>query len=308
MKLKYAIIGVGGLGGYYGGKLAKNGEDVHFLLHSDYQYVKENGLRIDSVGGDFILPKVNAYAHQAEMPKCDVIVVCLKTTNNYLLKTILPPLLHKDSIVFLMQNGLGIEADLAKDFPNVNIAGGLAFICSAKVGQGHIAHLDYGSLNIGSYSCRNTETLEQVVADFVASDVEAHLVDLESARWKKLLWNIPYNGLTVVLNEQTDTLTLHPATRSLIREMMMEVVAASNAIGLNEPVSEKTVDKMIKMTESMTPYSPSMKLDYDAHRPLEIEYIYSCPLEAARKAGVEMPSVSMLEQQLKFLDERNRKA
>ncbi|MBP1618634.1 MAG: panE [Bacteroidetes bacterium] len=305
MKLRYGVVGVGGIGGFYGGKLAFNGEEVHFLLHSDYPHVKEYGLRIDSVVGDFIIPHVNAYSHQDDMPRCDVVIVGLKTTNNHLLKDILPPLIHKDTVVVLIQNGLGLESDLAKEFPGLSIAGGLAFICSSKIGPGHIAHQDYGALNLGSYSCAKLEIVEKVVADFVRAGVEAHLVDLQSARWKKLVWNIPYNGMTVVLNGKTDELTTHPATRSLLRQMMEEVVVASRAIAVKDRIGDEVIGQMLQMTERMAPYAPSMKLDYDFHRPLEIEYIYSRPLEEARKAGAEMPCVATLERQLKFLAEKN---
>lgn len=305
MKLRYGIVGVGGIGGFYGGKLAFNGEDVHFLLHSDYAHVQKHGLRIDSVFGDFALPHVNAYPRQADMPVCDVVIVGLKTTNNHLLRDILPPLIHKDTVVVLIQNGLGLEADLAEDFPGLSIAGGLAFICSSKVGPGHISHQDYGALNVGSYSCTNLEIMETVVADLVRAGVEARLVDLESARWRKLVWNIPYNGMTVVLDGKTDELTRHPATRSLLRQMMEEVVAASRAVGVRDKLGDEVPAQMLDMTERMAPYAPSMKLDYDSRRPLEIEYIYSRPLEEARKAGVEMPCVAALERQLKFLAEKN---
>jgi 2-dehydropantoate 2-reductase len=136
--------------------------------------------------------------------------------------------------------------------------------------------------------------------------VNAQLVYLQSGRWKKLVWNIPYNGMTVVLNGKTDELTAHPATRSLLRQMMEEVVAASRAIGVKDRIEDEVVEQMLEMTEKMAPYAPSMKLDYDFHRPLEIEYIYSRPLEEARKAGVGMPSVATLERQLLFLAEKNR--
>lgn len=147
--------------------------------------------------------------------------------------------------------------------------------------------------------------MQNIVSDFVEAGVEARLVDLQSTRWKKLVWNIPYNGMTVVLNGKTDELTLHPATRSLLRQMMEEVVAASRAIGVRENLGDEVPGQMLEMTERMAPYAPSMKLDYDARRPLEIEYIYSHPLEEARKAGVEMPCVAALERQLKFLAEKN---
>ncbi len=301
MELRYGIVGVGALGGFYGGKLAYHGNDVHFLFRGDYQHVKDNGLRIDSVDGDFILSQLNAYKESSDMPQCDVVLVCLKTTNNQKLKTILPPLLHKDTVVILVQNGLGAEADLANDFPSLNIAGGLAYIGSSKIAPGHIIHQNYGELSIGSYSCSNLNILEKIVNDLQKAGIKSQLVDLNSARWRKLVWNIPYNGMTVVLDGKVDDLTACPSTQELVLKMMEEVIAASKAIGIKEAITEDVVEEAICFSKNMSAYPTSMKLDYDHHRPLEIESIYSRPLEEARKAGIEMSCVAMLEQQLKFL-------
>ena len=84
----YAILGTGALGGYYGACLQRAGLDVHFLLRSDYEHVKEHGLIVESPDGDFTLPHVNAYQDVAKMPACDVVVVALKTTQNHLLPEI----------------------------------------------------------------------------------------------------------------------------------------------------------------------------------------------------------------------------
>lgn len=303
MSLKYGVIGSGAIGGYYGGKLAHSGQEVHFLFHSDYNYVKENGLRVDSVKGDFHLDSVLAYNDTSEMPKCDVVFVCLKSTNNKLLKHLLPPLLHKDTLVVLIQNGLGLEADLQQDFPNLKIAGGLAFICSSKMGEGHIVHFDEGKLNLGSYSCDDKALLEQVCSDFQQAGVETRILQLEMARWMKLVWNIPYNGMTVVLNTTTDKLMSNQYTENLLRKMMLEVINGANQVGKGRfTIPETYADGILDMTRHMVPYSPSMKLDYDYHRPLEIEYIYSRPILEAEKAGYDMVNVSMLEEQLRFIE------
>jgi 2-dehydropantoate 2-reductase len=299
-KLKYAIIGTGALGGFYGGMLAKAGEDVHFLFHSDYDYVRQNGLKVDSVLGDFHLKTLNAYDSTQKMPVCDVVLVCLKTTANHLLKEMLPPLLHKDTCVVLIQNGLGIEAKLAQDFPRLSIAGGLAFICSGKIGNGHIAHTDYGKITIGSHQGDHHELLAQVCRDFKTANVPAEYTgDLQLSRWKKLVWNVPYNGMCVVLDTTTERLMANSCTYELLRELMLEVTGAANACG--KPVGEGFVQAMLDSTSVMKPYAPSMKLDYDYKRPLEIEAIYSAPLAAAREAGFDMPKVAMLEQQLCFI-------
>lgn len=300
--LKYGIIGTGGLGGYYGGRLALSGKDVHFLLNSDYKHVRENGLKVDSVNGDFHLDQVQAYPSASEMPVCDVLLVCLKTTNNRLLQTMLPPVVHENSLVVMIQNGLGVEEDLESMMPRLNIAGGLAFICSSKKGPGHISHVDLGKISIGGYNLKSREPLRQVCDDFLEAGVPCRLSDnLYASRWQKLLWNIPFNGMTVVLNTTTDQILANDSTRQLALDMMLEVVRAANHCGV--PMEEESARRMIEITDGMTPYAPSMKLDYDFRRPMEIEAIYSRPVQEAAKAGFEMKTVAMLEKQLRFIQE-----
>ena len=301
--MTYGIIGVGGVGGYYGGNLARIGKDVYFLFHSDYDYVKKHGLKVDSCDGNFVLPEVNAYGSPDGMPKCDVVLVALKTVNEQLLKTLLPPLTDERTLVVLIQNGVGVEEDVQKMFPNLQLAAGLAFICSAKAGPGHINHQCYGSINIGNYSSRDKQKVHELIADLQQAGIQAAEVEYHEARWKKAVWNMPFNGLTVALNTQTDKLLANPVTEALVRDMMMEVVGASRALGVKN-VDEAFVEKMIAMTKVMTPYSPSMKLDYDFHRPMEIHYIYSRPIQIAADAGFRMPKLQMLEQQLVFLENK----
>lgn len=299
MNTRYGIIGTGAIGGYYGAKLANAGKEVHFLLHSDYDHVREHGLRVESCDGDFSLPHVNAYRSASDMPQCDMVLVGLKSVNNHLLPELLRPLLKDNTLVVLIQNGIGLEADLQAKMPDVQLAAGLAFICSAKAGPGLISHQCYGSINIGNYSCRDNRVLEDMIADMHDAGITANQVEYNEARWKKAVWNMPFNGMTVALDTRTDLLLANPATKELIREQMMEVLGAAHALGV-KGIDEAFVDKMIHDTMVMTPYSPSMKLDYDYHRPMEIHYLYTRPIEEARKAGFDMPRLAMLEAELKF--------
>lgn len=302
-KLTYAVVGTGAIGGYYGTKLARAGYDVHFLLHSDYDYVRQHGLKVSSCDGDFILPNVQAYSNTHEMPKADVVLVGLKSTNQHLLRSLLPPLLKDDTVVVLIQNGIGLEADVQSWFPGLWLAAGLAFICSAKTEPGHIRHQCYGSINLGNYSCPDKKRIEAILADFIESGIDAHEVEYAEARWKKAVWNMPFNGMTVALHTQTDQLLSCPATRQLIYEQMMEVIDAANALGI-KGLDESFAKKMMETTDAMVPYSPSMRLDYDFGRPMEIEYIYTRPIAEARRVGAAMPRLEMLERELRFL-ERN---
>lgn len=293
---------MGAIGGYYGGRLAQAGREVHFLSHSDYQYVLQNGLRVDSCDGDFHLPHINAYVASKDMPKTDVIIVGLKSVRNHdVLPELLRPIIHDNSIVILIQNGIGLEEDLLKIFPGLQIVAGLAFICSAKVGPGHVSHQCYGSINLGNYSC-NQEQFEVLLHDILDAGIQAAEVPYMEARWKKAVWNMPFNGMTVALNTSTDRLLKNPATRQLIYDQMMEVIGAANALGV-ESLTADFADKMMQMTDEMVPYSPSMKLDYDFHRPMEIEYLYTRPIAEAKKAGFDMPKLAMLEAELKFIEE-----
>lgn len=303
--MRYAVIGTGAIGGFYGGRLMRAGNEVNFLLHTDYEYVKENGLQIDSCDGSFHLDNVKAFRSTEDMPEVDVVLVCLKSTREHLLKEMLPPLIKNNPLVVLIQNGIGLEDDLQALFPELQIAAGLAFICSGKVGPGHIDHQCYGSINIGNFSCRDASLMEHFLEELKAAGIEANPVEYLEARWKKAVWNMPFNGMTVALNTTTNKLLENPSTRQLIRDQMMEVVGASRALGV-KGVDEAFVEKMIQMTDEMTPYKPSMKLDYDFHRPMEIDYLYSKGIRQAREAGYTMHKLEMLEQELRFLEECNR--
>lgn len=298
--MKYAIIGTGAIGGFYGARLDKAGFEVHFLLHTDYQYVVDHGLTIDSCDGNFTLPSPKVYDSTSEMPQCDVVIVALKTTQNHLLPSLLPPLLKPDTIILLIQNGIGVEADVQQLFPSQPIAAGMAFICSAKAGPGHINHQFYGNINIGNYSCHNPQRYNQMLADFRAAGIGAADVEYLEARWKKAVWNMPFNGMTVALNTTTNRLLSCESTHRLIYDQMLEVIGAAQALGVKN-LDTRFADKMIANTIKMPPYSPSMKLDFDFHRPMEINYLYTRPIAEARAAGFAMPKLEMLEAELKFI-------
>ena len=302
--MKYGVIGTGAIGGYYGGRLAQSGQEVHFLLRSDYEYVRQNGMQIDSCDGSFHLDAPHVYCSTDDMPQCDVVLVCLKSINNGKLLTMLPSVIGPHTVVVLIQNGIGVEADVQQMFPDLQLVAGLAFICSAKTEPGHINHQCYGHINLGNYSCRDEVMLKRIVDEFNAAGVLAGLVEYQEARWKKAVWNMPFNGMTVALKTQTDLLLKNPATRQLIYGQMMEVIGAAQHLGVQN-IDESFAQKMLEMTDVMTPYSPSMRLDYDFHRRMEIYYLYTRPIQIAREAGFAMPKLEMLEAELRFLEAGN---
>lgn len=317
---RYAILGTGAIGGYYGACLQRSGQDVHFLLHSDYEQVKEQGLKVDSVEGDFLLPQVQAYSSVAAMPIADVVIIALKTTHNStLLPALLPSLLGSKTIILTLQNGLDIEADIAAIAPQIPILGGLCFICSNKVGPGHIHHLDYGSITLGTYSADRqpveiSPRLNAIAQDFSQAGITVDLTtDLYLTRWRKLVWNVPFNSLSVVLNATTAEMMDDPDIRQLAADLMHEVVTAANTCAYikdgqrDRALPVNIIDHMLAHTAAMKPYRTSMKIDFDAGRPLETEAIVGNPLRAAQRASVDTPRMDMLYHQLNALNARNIK-
>ncbi len=322
MSLRYAIIGTGAIGGYYGARLQQAGNEVHFLLRSSYEQVKAHGLQIESIDGDFALPHVNAYNNPTDIPPVDVAIVALKTTQNVGLPELLPALKEGGAILSL-QNGFGVEGAIAQTLEKNNIPvpailGGLCFICSNQIAPGHFRHLDYGRIVIGVHNqqnqrCAPSPSLKRITADFVKANIQAETTDdLPMVRWEKLVWNVPYNGLSVVLNATTQEMMADRGVRSLITTLMTEVVATANAWGdatslsIHRRLPSGIVDNMLSHTEEMTPYRTSMKIDYDERRPLEIEAILSNPIHAAHRVGVAVPNMTALQQQLTFLNIRNQ--
>jgi 2-dehydropantoate 2-reductase len=306
----YAILGTGALGGFYGARLQQAGLDVHFLVRSDYEHVRQHGLIIDSPDGNFTLPTVQAYPSVIAMPPCDVVIVALKTTQNHQLPQLLPPMLAEDGVVLVLQNGLGIEEQVAAIVGEHRVMGGLCFICSNKIGPGHIRHLDYKAIAIGDYAprytpCGITNRMKAIAKDFERAGIPIELsADLLLSRWQKLVWNIPFNGLSVVLQASTQEMMAHPASRTLAEAIIREVVEGASRC--DRLISEDFVQKMIVHTDRMKPYRTSMKIDYDEKRPLEIEAIIGHPLRVAQHAGAKLPLIEMLYRQLQFLDARSR--
>lgn len=310
-KRRYAVIGTGAIGGYYGAQLAAAGHEVHFVARADLEAMRRDGLRVDSPGGDVVLPDASVFASPDDVPTVDVVLLTTKTSPGEPGTALVAPFIASGASVVLMQNGLGIEERVAADLPGVTVLGGMCFMCSNRVAPGHIRHLDYGAVTIGQHASDEhagaglTPAVTAFVDDLAAAGVTARPIpNLVEGRWRKLVWNISFNGLSVVLDAGTDELMADPATRVLVEQLMHEVTDAAAACG--HPIPESFIDEMITTTDAMTPYKTSMKLDAEAGRPLEIDAIYQTPVDRARAAGTAMPRTETLLAQLRFIDDRNR--
>ncbi len=303
--LSFTILGTGALGGFYGSRLLMGGSVVRFVAHSDLELIREQGLRIESPLGNQHHLAVEVYSSADPIPASDVVCIALKTTQNHRLPELLKPLVREGTLILNLQNGLTLEEELAETFPQTRILAGLCFLCSNKVGPGHIRHLDYGRISFAALDERAGAWIPLLMETFGAGGIEVEsLPSLRLARWQKLAWNIPFNGLSVLLGAETDALVTDPDARRLAKQLMDEVAAGAAACGV--PFDAGFTGKLIEATERMTTYAPSMRLDYLAKRELEIEYLYLRPLREAAKRGVQLPAIEAIARQLSFVDRRNR--
>lgn len=292
------------MGGFYGGILCKSGKEVDFLARSDIQHIKQFGIKVDSPLGNFTLNPVSVFSSSVELPETDVIIIATKTTSNHLLPKLISPIVRKDTIILVMQNGLGMEAELKLAFPQARVIAGMCFICTQKPSPGYVRHIDKGAVLLSPLNTEDAPLLEIIQADFMNAGIECTCdLDLVGARWKKLLWNIPFNGMSVVLNADTKKMLSCESGITMARELMKEVIMGADACG--SILSEQVMEDMIEFTGIMEPYEPSMKLDYVQGRPMEVHYMYHRPIRAAAEHGVRLPKVEMLAAQLDFLNEKN---
>lgn len=308
--LRYAIIGSGAVGCFYGIRLAHAGAGVQFLVRHDAEDVRAHGLLLTSPEGDIHLREVDVRTAWSQLSPCDVALVAVKATANPDVVARLVEhaerILPAQGVVLLVQNGIGAET--AYGACGRPVLGGLAFLCSQRTGPHTVAHLDFGALTIAAHGPGDaamgiTPMMRAIGEDLDRAGIEVHLdEDLVRARWRKLMWNIPFNPLSVILDATTDEIMADPDAVELVGRLMREVLAVARAEHRELPAT--LVDALLDATARMAPYATSMKLDADAGRPMEVDVMLGEPLRRAVRAGVPMPGVAVLHDQLAFLDRR----
>ena len=295
---RIAIIGSGAMGCYYGARLAQHGHDVKFLMRADLAYVRDHGLEIKSCAGDFTLPQVQAFGTTAEMGPCDLIFIALKTTANAALADLLPPLLHPGPIIVTLQNGLGTEALLAALHRADQVLGGVCFVCINRTASGLIDHISDGDVALGEFEGGPRPRTEQISALLNACRIPSRVeASLGVVRWKKLVWNIPFNGLSITGGGITTADILgDPGLAAAARELAEEAVVAAAALG--HPLPDGWADYQIARTPAMGPYKPSSMIDFVENRPVEVEAIWGEPVRQALAAGASVPRMVDLYQEI----------
>lgn len=296
---RIGIVGSGSIGLYYGAKLASTGHDVAFLMRSGLEEARREGIRIYSeTTGDVHLSSPAVFASAEAIGPCSLAINSLKATSNDVLARVIPPLLGPDTAILTLQNGLGGDELLARQFGAERVLGGLCFICLTRKTPASVNHVGKGKLSVGEFGRPVSNRLRILAEAFNAARVHTDAVEnLAEERWRKLVWNIPFNGLSVAAGGITvDTILADSALHRRCRGLMEETIATAEALGF--PIEKAYADFQIERTYPMGPYAPSTLIDWRAGQKLEVEPIWGEPLRRARAAGVTTPLLEALYAQL----------
>ena len=308
MQPRILVVGTGAIGGFYGGKLAQAGAVVSTLCRSDYELVKSKGITVASTLGDFHFTPEKVIRDLGEYgPPPDYILVGLKVLPEVDTAEIIKEVVGADTAIVLLQNGVEIEEPVARAFPDNEIISGLAFICATRTNPGHIDHTDFGRLVLGRFPAGKSAKAEELATLFNDSGVVCDLSeDVVTARWRKLVWNAPFNPISVLGGgADTKTMVENPQSLELVRKVMEEVCLIAAAAG--HPLPREIVQQNIDGTRAMAPYKSSMLVDFEAARPMEIEAILGNGLRVAKKHDVSAPHMESLYGLLKLVDKKIRK-
>jgi 2-dehydropantoate 2-reductase len=294
-----AIVGTGAIGGYYGARLALAGADVRFLLRRDLAQVRANGFTLRERDGVRRLERVAAFGSTKEIGPVDFALVTLKTTANAELPGLLAPLLGPDTRVVTLQNGLGNEEFLASAIGAERVLGALCYLGVTRDAPGELSgHFTPGAMTIGEFGRPVGPRARELGNWMERAGVKVRLAEnLAEARWQKLIWNIPFNGLAIARGGiTTDRIVGHPGLAAEARALMEELALAGRQMGLE--VADKFIDWQFEITPGMGAYRPSSLIDFLAGCEVEVEAIWGEPLRRGQAAGVPMPRLEALYQDL----------
>ena len=291
---RIAIVGAGALGCYYGARLAKAGQDVHFLVRSGRAAIMARGIRVKSPGERFHLKKAQTHATAEDIGPCDLVIVTVKATANAALARLLPPLMGPNTLVLTLQNGLGVEEPVAEVVGGERVLGAICFVGVTRTAPGVVQCSFPGLVMLGEFGRPAQARTREVAALFENAGVKCEAQDnLEELRWKKLVWNVPFNGLAIASGGcTTDVLLADEGMRLLARRLMEEVVDAAAKFGHEIPRS--FIDLQFERTAKMGAYRPSSLIDFEEGRDVEVEEIWGEPVRRAKTIGAPVPRMEML--------------
>lgn len=307
-QIKVLLYGTGAVGSFYAGKISQAGATVDVVARSDYEVVKKQGIKIKSILGDFHFKPGRVLKSGSEYNENpDYIIVATKVLPEIDIYNLIKDSVTSKSSIVLLQNGIDIEKSVFEKFPDNEIISALAFICVSRKSYGVVDHQDYGRIIIGRYPGGNSEKVKTLEFLLNQSGLPVESTDdVINARWKKLLWNAPFNPLSVICaGSDTKELLKNKNIKELCIEIMKEVLLLASADG--HPLDDSMIIKNIDDTINMTPYKTSMLLDYENKRPMEVDAILGNAIKIGEKLNVYPTRIKTLYTLLSIINEKNLK-
>ena len=288
--MKIGIVGAGGVGGYYGGQLARSGTEVGFVARGEQlAAIRKHGLRVRTAEEDFTV-NVAASDDPAEIGACDAVLFCVKSYDTVTAAALLNPLLKPGTAVVSLQNGVDNEEKIAARIGAEHVLGGASFILAhiAEPGvverTGTIQRILFGELD-GSPSDRGDDLL----AAFRAAGIDAHLTDdIRRVLWDKYAFLCALAGLTAVTRAPIDELMRVPETRELFRQMVREAVVVARAEGVD--LGDELVDQKTEFAAGLEPGSfSSLHHDLVSGRRIELDALHGELVRRASRHNLSVP-------------------
>jgi 2-dehydropantoate 2-reductase len=290
--MRLAIFGAGGVGGYFGARLAQAGHEVTFIARGQHlAAMQRDGLRIvNSAFGDIHLNPTHATDDPADIGPVDIVLFCVKLYDSVSAAARLPPLIGAETAVITLQNGIDGRDHVAAAVGAEHAVGGVAYISAAIEGPGVVAHLNrHHRLLFGETDGRSSPRLERfAAAGRAAGFVSEVATDIDRAIWEKFVFLSAMAGLTGLTRLGIGAILRDAETRELLRRAIAEAVAVARAKGV--ALAAEAVDQALSFAESLPPgMKASLLFDLEKGRPIEVEGLSGAVARLGRSHGVPTP-------------------
>jgi len=289
--MRIAIFGTGGVGGYFGGRLARAGQDVTFIARGAMlAALTKTGLRVDSIKGDFTLDHVAATDDPSSAGTMDVILVCVKAWQVPEAALAMQPMVGRDTIAIPLENGLEAPDQLAQVLGPEHAGGGLCGIVSFILAPGHIRHTGIDPfVNVGELDNRRSERIERLREAFQSAGVAADVpIDIHRSMWTKLLFIAVLSGIGSATRAPAGVWRTMPEPRALAEGAAREIVAVAAARGvtLAPDAAERTIERIDSLPADST---ASMQRDMLEGKPSELDAQLGAVVRLGKAAGIPTP-------------------
>jgi 2-dehydropantoate 2-reductase len=288
--MKIAVYGTGGIGGYFGGRLARAGIDVHFLARGEHlRAMQERGLEVRSVKGDFHV-QVSATDRIDEIGACDYVLLCVKSFDTEDAAQAIKPLIESETAVVSLQNGVDNEEKLAGEIGWQHVMGGAAYVFSTIADPGVIeqsggpASIVFGEWD-GAESARANELLQL----FHKAEIDAKLSDdIKSVLWSKFAFICAQAGTTAAIRLPIGDIRSVPESLELFRQLNEEVRAVAEAEGITLPPD--SADQAVALAQRLEPDAfSSLHYDMSHGKRMELEALHGTVVRKAQANGIPVP-------------------